>query len=84
MQILRNFAKIGFEITQITQLKTENVMAYFVAKAESRIFVVRDRILRLKRSRSLKHVQGIGKTISPEVQTLFSTIFHHTCSEEML
>lgn len=35
-------------------------------------------------SRGLKNVQGLGKTLSVEVQTLFFPILHNVCLEEII
>lgn len=35
-------------------------------------------------SRGLKIVQGLGKTLSVEVQTLFFPIIHNVCLEEII
>lgn len=55
--------------------KQLRVTVYVVSKAESRVFVARERILRPRRSRGLKNVQVVRKN---PFGSGASTIFHHT------
>lgn len=51
------------------------LMVYFLPWAESGVLSALDRILRPSRSLGLKNVQGLGKTFSEVVQTLFSPYY---------
>lgn len=60
-------------------------MVCFVPRAGRGGFAAQDLIiLSSTRSRGLKNVQELSKTLSAEVLTLFSIILHNACLEELI